>query len=442
MKTGTQKRNIIGIIALAMICVLIGTYIGGTPKAVAQGGATKLEGVVTSPFTEAVEAVHASVVGVSNYKTYRVNNYDNYNNFGFGFGFGYGNGNGRGNNGNSNGETREVKAGTGSGTVISDQGHVLTNYHVVDGASTLKVTVEQKEYDAQLIAYDVDLDIAILQAKEINLPAVSLGDSESLRVGDWAICIGNPLDETFVGTTTAGIVSGLNREIATGTSTDKYGRKTETVNTMIQVDASINSGNSGGGMFNVLGELVGIPTIKYSSSGFFSSASIEGIGMCIPINAAKPLIDKVLSGEITSANSGSASSIPASERPRIGVSISTINGANFDTLVPSGAYIHLVEENAPAQEAGLIAGDIVVEANNELVTSSDQLITLFSTLKAGDTVSLVVYRAEGLGDVLARYFDGEQVAYDELPTKGEYVNIDVVLKMIEEPAATETPIAQ
>ncbi len=426
MKNMGNKKQLIGFVALAMVCVLIGTGVGMVTanRATAQEGGTKLEGVVESPFTKAVEAVHDSVVGVSNYKTYQTSNYGYY---------GYGR-----SRGNSEGTTKEVEAGSGSGTVISDQGHVLTNYHVIEGASRVTVTANDKEYEAQVIAYDVDLDIAVIKAEGLNLPYVSLGDSDSLRIGDWAICIGNPLSDEFVGTTTAGIVSGLNRQISTGASTDKYGRKTTTSNTMIQVDASINSGNSGGGMFNVLGELVGIPTIKYSSSGYFSSASIEGIGMCIPINSAKPLIEKVLSGEIKAEDNKSATTEQTNVnndligKPRMGITYSPINGASYNGILPSGAYISVVEEGTPAKEGGLLPGDIIVEVDGTIVSASCQeLKDAVAAKKAGDTVELTVYRAEGLYEVMERVMAGESVAYDEVPS-GDYTDVNVVLKVIDQ----------
>lgn len=432
MKKALGQKHLLGLVALAMVCVLLGTGIGflGAGNAVALEGGTKLEGVVESPFTAAVEAVHASVVGITTYKTYQASNYGNY------FGFGFDN---RGNN-RSQGETREVEAASGSGTVISAAGHVLTNYHVVEGASRVTVKTDAKTYEAEVVAFDVDLDIAILLAKDLRIQPVSLGDSDALRIGDWAICIGNPL--SFEGTTTVGIVSGLNRSISTGSGIDKYGRRTETVSSMIQVDASINSGNSGGGMFNVLGELVGIPTIKYSSSGYFSSASIEGIGMCIPINIAKPLIEKVLSGEIKAQGSpAEQTTAPAptanvADKPRMGIAYSTIDGTSFNSLLPSGAYVSKVEEGSPAQAAGLLPGDIIVEADETLIGQSTEGLQAIITAKnEGEQVALTVYRAEGLNDVMTRYFNRETIGYADIPTDGEYVDLTVTLKIIPETVA-------
>ena len=181
--------------------------------------------VVTSPFTEAVEKVRGSVVGVNNYTTYR-NSY-----YGFGFGYGYGGGY------NDDDTSRQVLQGSGSGVVVAD-GYVLTNYHVVEDATMLEVTSGDKVYPAELKGTDEAKDIAVLYVADLDIEPVVLGDSDQLAVGDWAICIGNPL--SFTGTTTVGVISALNREV-TSSSTDAYGKRA--VNTMIQTDAAINAGN-------------------------------------------------------------------------------------------------------------------------------------------------------------------------------------------------------
>ena len=442
MKKLFDRKHLLGYVAVALACVMLGsglTLATGSSFAQAEGTqlATRVEGIVTSPFTAAVQSVHGSVVGINNYRTYTSYNY------GYGYGYGFGRGQ------EVEPETREVKQSSGSGVVISNEGHVLTNYHVVEGASTLKVSVGDKEFDTILVAYDADLDIAIVKAADLNLNPVSLGDSDALQIGEWAICIGNPLSDTFTGTTTVGIISGLNRQISTGSTIDKYGRRAEVVNTMIQTDAAINSGNSGGGMFNVLGELVGIPTIKYSGgSSFFSSgASIEGIGMCIPINSAKPLIESVLSGEIkepaaeVEADENADEAIPGNYgKPRMGVTISTVNGSTFNNLVPSGAYISEVEVGSPAEKGGLIPGDIIVEKDGVIITSNEQIIELVGEMKVGDTMQLTVYRAEGLYEVMERYYNGERLSINDFPTDGEYVEVTVGLAMLDE--ATEEKVEQ
>ncbi len=194
---------------------------------------------VQSPFTNVARLVSKSVVGVNNY---------------------------------IGGEL----AAMGSGVVISDK-YILTNYHVIEGADRLLIFNAGKEVQATVSAYDREMDAAVLYAKQLDAVSAKIGDSDALKVGEWMICVGNPLSEELRGTVTAGIVSALGREISQNES-------------MIQTDAAINSGNSGGGLFNTSGELIGIPTMKYTG------AAVEGIGLAIPINCVKPLIQKAMNG--------------------------------------------------------------------------------------------------------------------------------------------------
>ena len=414
-------RRFIGCVALALSCIMIGSAISLTnPAAQAEENVTTV--IHTSPFTAAIAQVRDSVVGVSNYQKV---SYSNYNNGygGFYFGFGYG---GRGSQ--EEPETKEQLASTGSGVMIGE-GFVLTNYHVVEDADSLKVTVtddagKTTEYSATLVTWDENMDAAILYAPDCKLPYVTLGDSDQLLVGDWAICIGNPLG--FTKTTTVGIVSALNRGIESETY-DKYGRKETITNGMIQVDAAINSGNSGGGMFSVTGELMGIPTLKYTGS-YYSGASVEGIGMCIPINAVKPMINDVLSGkvEVRKPDQEKSEAAPADDltgKPRLGVSIANVNSSSRAARlgqIPDGVFITAVEQGSPAEKAGLIAGDIVVEVNDTVITDTEELIALVGKYKAGDTLQVKVYRAEGLL---------ERNANEDAPD-GEYIDVEVTLEII------------
>ena len=417
------KKHLLGYIAIAIVFTMAGASItmlatGGLgASAEPQKLATKLEGTATSPFTAAIAAVKDSVVGVSNYTTYSYGNFGNFGDFG-GFDF---NLPGRGDNNRQGEETLQA---TGSGVVISADGYVLTNYHVVEGATSLKITTPEKSYDAELIAYDQDLDIAVLQSKDLKLNPVSLGDSDSLQVGDWAIAIGNPLGTELAGTTTVGVVSALNREVTTSYNTDQYGRRTGSVNTMIQVDAAINSGNSGGGMFNVLGELMGIPTLKYSGS-IYSGSSVEGIGMCIPINSAKPLIEKVLSGQAKGNQTGSNGTADDAPRPRLGVKVSTLNQGNnpavADGRLPAGVYISEVEDNSPAKMAGLQIADIIVEIDGQRMTSTTEMISYLSEKKEGDIVKVKVYRVPDLASAQS---------IDDIK-EGQYVDADVTLAILD-----------
>lgn len=414
MKLNWRKHGI-GYLAIALVITMVGFAAFNSFGAKAESGTTDTANtvVVTSPFTEAIKEVKSSVVGVSNYQMVRYSTGGSWS-----WGFGYDRG---------ESTTQEVEAATGSGVVIAED-TVLTNFHVVEDASSLKVTTGDDEFDATLLAYDENLDVAILKADGLNLPAVTLGDSDTLQVGDWAICIGNPLGEQLAGTTTVGIVSALNREVSS-TTTDKYGLRGTVTNTMIQVDAAINSGNSGGGMFSVNGELMGIPTLKYTGSAF-SGNTVEGIGMCIPINAAKPLIEDVLSGKVTgNATAGASTNASGNTdllngKPRMGITITGINTASTAVRtgqLPNGVYVTEVEEGSPAAEAGMQAADIIVDADNTVITSTSQLQEIIAEKNAGDTVEIKVYRVPGLADLTDA---------DEIP-EGEYITMTVTLEVVD-----------
>ena len=200
---------------------------------------------------------------------------------------------------------------------------------------------------------------------------------------------------------------------------------------MIQVDAAINSGNSGGGMFNVNGELMGIPTLKYTGS-YYSGSTVEGIG--IPINSAKPLINKVLSGEITftapealdnsddnKADSNTDSTLVG--KPRMGITMSNL--ANSRALqngqIPKGVYVVNVEENSPAEKAGMQVGDIIVDVNDNVITSTTELAAQVADCKAGDVLKIKVYRVPGITDLTGS---------DDIPD-GEYIDLEVTLEVID-----------
>lgn len=384
--------------------------------------------VVSSPFTEAVKNVHGSVVGVNNYATV-TNSYGSYGSFGdfgfpfnFPFGYGYGYGDDYGNNRGRDEEPEERLSGSGSGVVVA-QNYVLTNYHVVEDASRVEVVSGENTYPAVVAGSDESLDLAVLRIEgEFPIQPVVLGDSDVLNIGDWAICIGNPL--SFTGTTTVGIISALNREI-TNSTTDMYGRRIESVNLMIQTDAAINAGNSGGGMFNVAGELIGVPSMKYTGS-YMSATSVEGIGMAIPINVAKPLLEDVLSGKTNDAqaNQQSSTGLTTADKPRIGVTVANLNtnlSAVANGVLPNGAYITEVEAGSPAEKAGLVPGDIVVEIDGTIIKNTNAMISLLQNKQAGDTANMKVYRVEGLN---------EMETFDDIP-EGEYIDIVVELAILD-----------
>lgn len=423
-----QYKHLIGYVAIALVCVMLGSALTLTlnPAAQAENTAAPTTVVVESPFAAAIAKVHGSVVGINNYQTVRYSTGGrNY----FGFGYGYGNGNGQS-------KTQEVLASTGSAVVIGPD-YVLTNYHVVEDATKLEVSVipagaeEAVTYAASLVASDENLDIAILYAPGLGIEPVTLGDSDTLQVGDWTICIGNPLGEQFSGTVTVGIVSALNRAVSS-TSYDKYGRKETITNAMIQTDAAINAGNSGGGMFNVNGELMGIPTLKYTGSAY-SGSTVEGIGMCIPINAAKPLIEDVLSGKIKTVAPDESSSASASSdltgKPRMGITVSDINQSSSlitSGTLPKGVYVNEVDADGPAAKGGMQPGDIIVDVDDTVITTFSQMSSIISSKSAGDVIKVKVYRVEGLDDLL----NDENATLDDIP-EGQYVDMEITLAVVD-----------
>ena len=361
---------------------------------------------ITTPFTSVISAVQESVVGLNNYQQF---NYSTSRSFG------------------ARGERKSVEqlAGTGSGVVIYDR-YVLTNYHVVESASRLTVSTlgSEDELACELVGQDEALDIAIVYVPDLTLPAVPLGDSDQLQVGEWAICIGNPLAQELRGTATVGIVSALNREINSTTTTDKYGLKTSVTNNMIQIDAAINSGNSGGGMFNVLGQLMGIPSMKISNNSYYSSSSatIEGIGLVIPINAAKPLIEeaitKVLTGDVTApaAEDNSTRVVSTGDKPLLGVTISPLNTSNdyrvYTGQLPTGMQVIEVVDGAPAAAAGIQVNDIIVEVDGVLADTATHVQQTLASHNFGDTISVKVYRAEGMDNADGEVGEGEYLDFD------------------------------
>ena len=258
----------------------------------------------------------------------------------------------------------------GSGFILSEDGYVITNYHVVEGATAIEViTHDGSEYPATLVGYDATNDLAVLDVDAENLSAAPLGSSTDLVIGDMVVAIGNPLGE-LASTQTVGYVSGIDREV----STDGL-----TTISMIQTDAAINPGNSGGPLFNMHGEVIGITTAKYSGTTG-SGASIEGIGFAIPIDDVEPLIDDLIDfGYVTGAY--------------MGVSVqNTDEEAAAQFGLPTGAYIVSVEEGGAAHRAGIQPKDIVIGLDDISVRNVTDLTRALRNYKAGDSATVKVIR--------------------------------------------------
>jgi len=254
----------------------------------------------------------------------------------------------------------------GTGFIISQDGYIVTNNHVVDGADEIIVKMKNgKEYPAKLIGTDEKVDVALLKVKARGLQTVKLGDSEALRVGDWVMAIGNPFGLSQ--TVTAGIVSAKGRVIGAGPY-DHF----------IQTDAAINPGNSGGPLFNLKGEVVGINTAIYSRSG-----GNLGIGFAIPINMAEPVIDELRrTGHVT--------------RARLGVYIAEVDKATMQALGlknKHGALVRQVENGSAADKAGIKPGDVIVSVDGETLKHMHDLPIRIARHTPGDKVRVGLIRA-------------------------------------------------
>ena len=259
-------------------------------------------------------------------------------------------------------------ASSGSGFIISADGYVVSNYHVVEGAQKLTViTYDGTEHEAELVGYDSANDVSLMKIKAENLPHVTLGSSDELVVGDQVFAIGNPLGE-LTSTLTVGYVSAKERMVTTEVGSIS----------MIQTDAAINSGNSGGPLFNTKGEVVGITTAKYSGTSG-SGASIEGIGFAIPIDDVNGIINDLKEfGYVTSAY--------------IGVSVRDVDSYGVGYGLPAGAFIEEIVKGAAAEKAGLQVWDIIVELGGHEVSCVNDLLLALRKMDAGETTTVTVYR--------------------------------------------------
>ena len=298
----------------------------------------------------------------------------------------------------SSGEVKETMYAQGSGVVIREGGYVLTNYHVIENGDSYQILMPSGEkVSATVTGSDSSLDLAVLQVdKEYadQLVPVSIGTSSNLIVGSTVIAIGNPGGEVLANTVTQGVVSALERSDVSGNNT------TRSVD-YIQHDAAINSGNSGGGLFNYRGELVGINTLKYSGSAY-SSVSFEGLGFAIPVDTAYPIAMQLIeNGKVI--------------RPQMGVTVKDYEGPNEPTgnYPPASVCIYGVNDGSAAEKAGLKQYDFIYAINDERVTSFRELTAILDRYQAGDSVKVTVVRYDNVypattnnyyNDIFGSYF--------------------------------------
>lgn len=263
--------------------------------------------------------------------------------------------------GGSNNEA--IEQGSGSGIIISSDGYVVTNEHVIDGATQISVILNTgEECSATLIGKDAKTDLAVLKIEKAGLTAAILGDSEKVKVGELAVAIGNPLGQEFAGTVTAGVISAVNRTMTV---------ENKTYN-LIQTDAAINPGNSGGALVNQYGEVIGINTIKLSQT------DVEGIGFAIAMSEAKPIISQLSQNGYVSG------------RPLVGVSLEERNGL----LIVAG-----VSTGSGAEKAGLQEGDLIIKADGQAVKTSNEINELRDKKSPGDTITFTILRNGEVMDV-------------------------------------------
>ncbi|MBS5678430.1 MAG: trypsin-like peptidase domain-containing protein [Clostridiales bacterium] len=376
-----MKKNIRSLVALTAALALTATA-GFSVMAQAETGdkhfsvveAASNEDSLSIP--EIAKKCRSSVVAIETETKVVYNNYDNYYNpfgsmFGYGYGYGYGGRGGRG------GTQEYTETAAGSGIIISEDGYILTNNHVISGADKITVYVnsgeddaEEQTYEATLVGSSENNDIAVLKIDAEGLNAAAFGDSDQLEVGELAVAIGNPMGKVH-GSVTAGIISAVEQELTIDDVT---------INA-IQTDAAINPGNSGGALFDSYGNVIGV---VYAKS---SSVSIEGIGYAIPVNNIKELVEQMINDPDSVKDQTKGSQI------MLGITIHNITeDMSKQYSMPVGVYITDVSTMSAAERAGLQKGDIIVGFAGEDVKTADELNALKAKQTPGDTVAVKIDR--------------------------------------------------
>lgn len=269
------------------------------------------------------------------------------------------------------------QGGIGTGVIIDQDGYIVTSYHVVQSSAEINVLLYDNEsYLAAVVASDEISDLAVLKIDAMGLVAAEFGDSDALQVGDEVVAIGNPLGVELRGTMTNGIISAINRNL------DLNGTKM----TLIQTNAALNNGNSGGPLINSHGQVIGINTAKIST--YYTSSSVEGIGFAIPSATVKHIVDELLtSGYVTG-------------RASMRITVSDMNEVQRVYLgLPKGVYITDIAQNSNAFAAGIRYGDIIVSIDDTEITSVSDYTSKLASLSAGDAVQVIIYRGSALWSI-------------------------------------------
>ena len=364
-----EKRGLgaIGIIALCLICAILGGLTGGyaavrfTPEAPRARGGTlniAMHGPIAAPRVSPVVSgeilTGTQIYEIGRYQTVGIQTEITHTNF---LGM------------------STSTAVSGSGFIVTSNGYIVTNYHVISDAYNRSYTVTVMLYggerhEAEIVGVEPANDIAVLRINASGLSPVTFGQSENMRVGETIFTIGNPLGELSF-TMTSGMVSALDRRITTRLRSTG-GAAT---NNMFQIDAAVNNGNSGGPVFNDRGEVIGIVTAKYADAG------VEGLGFAIPTHDAIPIIDDLINvGYVTG-------------RPSFGIMVSTVRApvARYYEMV-QGAFVEAVNEGSSSERAGVLVGDIITALNDVQIQSVPELAEALRSYRAGDTVTLTIFR--------------------------------------------------
>lgn len=399
-KPHKKEKSSIGYFFSALIGVMIGALLVWfmMPSMIddmdtnTQTNATPTQNVaqtatsVTSDITTAVEKASPAVVGISNYQQAQSSL------GGFGFWFGQGE--------QEQGEGELQEAGTGSGVIYKINGkeaYIVTNYHVIEDAQKLDITLaDGTKKEAKLVGGDVWTDLAVIKVDAEGIETVAnFGDSDTLKQGEPAIAIGNPLGFDFYGSVTTGVISGTERSVPVDLDGDG---SEDWESEVLQTDAAINGGNSGGALVNIHGDLIGINSMKIADE------SVEGLGFAIPINTVIPIIEQLeQNGKV--------------ERPQMGISLMDLTEVpsfyQQETLklpedVTTGVVVTDVVANSAAQQAGMQKYDVIVELDGEKVESVIDLRQhLYTNKKIGDTMNVKVYRAGKIVDVTMNLTAGQ-----------------------------------